>query len=139
MAEPIGLRVNGEDVAMDLQQGYAVLQRTWQPGDVVELVLPMAVRRVACHGAVSDNVGKVALERGPLVYCAEGIDNAGHVLDSTLHDEATLEPEFVPDLLHGVVALRAVHATGNLTFAPYYAWAHRGVGEMAVWLQRGVA
>jgi len=139
VTESIRLRVNGDDVAVDLQQGYAILQRTWQPGDVVELVLPMAVRRVACHGAVSDNVGKVALERGPLVYCAEGVDNGGHVLDATLHDEATVEPSFVPDLLSGVVVLRALHATGDLIFVPYYAWAQRGVGEMAVWLQRGVS
>jgi len=136
-AAPIVLTVNGQPMALTLHQGYAMLDHTWQAGDIVELTLPMPVRRVACHPAVSENVGKVALERGPLVYCAEGIDNRGQVLDVVLQDGATLETEFVPDLLHGVVVVRAVQPTGVLTFVPYYAWAHRGVGEMAVWLKRG--
>ncbi len=135
-AEPATLTLNGEAIALTLHHGYATIARHWQPGDVVELVLPMPVRRVACHPAVSENVGKVALERGPLVYCAEGIDNDGHVLGAVLHDEATLAAEFVPDLLHGVVVVRATQPTGNVTFVPYYAWAHRGVGEMVVWLPR---
>lgn len=135
--EPLSLKVNGQPVALRLQQGYALIDHTWHAGDVVELTLPMPVRRVLCHPAVSDNVGKVALERGPLVYCAEGIDNDGHVLDRVLDDEATIATHFAPDLLHGVVVIQATGATGALTLVPYYAWAHRGVGEMAVWFQRG--
>lgn len=133
------LTVNGATVALALHQGYATITRTWQLGDLVELVLPMPVRRVACHPAVHDNVGKVALERGPLVYCAEGIDNGGHVLSAILDDNAKLAAKFVPDLLHGVVVIRTQQPIGNLTFVPYYAWAQRGVGEMTVWLQRGTA
>ena len=113
-----------------------MLDHTWHDGDVVALTLPMPVRRVLCHPAVSENMGKVALERGPLVYCAEGIDNDGHVLDAVLPDAATLETAVVPDLLHGVVVVHATQPSGNITFVPYYAWAHRGVGEMAVWLPR---
>ncbi|MEZ4865171.1 MAG: glycoside hydrolase family 127 protein [Caldilineaceae bacterium] len=136
-AEPITLTVNGGAVALTLAQGYALLNRTWQAGDVVELTLPMPVRRVAAHPAVAENGGKVALERGPLVYCAEGIDNGGQVLAAVLPDDAPLATEFVSDLLHGVVVVRAYQPSGNLTFIPYYAWAHRGVGEMAVWVKRG--
>lgn len=136
-AEPATLQVNGMPVAWVLQKGYATINRTWQAGDVVELTLPMSVRRVGCHPAVSDNVGKVALERGPLVYCAEGIDNGDQVLDKGLADHATVTSAFVPDLLNGVVTVQATDANRALTFVPYYAWAHRGVGEMTVWLKRG--
>jgi len=137
--ESATITVNGMAGALTVQQGYATISRTWQSGDVVELMLPMPVRRVECHPAVQDNVGKVALARGPLVYCAEGVDNGGHVLNATLLDTATLATKLVPDLLHGVVVIRAQQPLGNLTFVPYYAWAQRGVGEMTVWLQRGTA
>jgi DUF1680 family protein len=136
-AEPATLQVNGMPVAWVLQKGYATIHRTWQAGDVVELTLPMPVRRVSCHPAVSDNLGKVALERGPLVYCVEGIDNDDHVLAAILSDQATFTSGFEPDLLNGVGTVQATDANRALTFVPYYAWAHRGVGEMTVWLKRG--
>lgn len=135
--EPIVLKINGQPVALTLHQGYVMLDHTWHAGDVVEVTLPMPVRRVLCHPAVRENVGKVAVERGPLVYCAEGLDNDGHVLDTVLPDTATLTTEVAPDLLHGVVLIHATQPSANLTFIPYYAWAHRGVGEMAVWFTRG--
>jgi len=87
---------------------------------------------VISHSAVQANVGKVAVERGPLVYCAEGIDNGGHVLDAVLADDVALHAELAPDLWDGVVVIRAA----ELTLVPYYAWSHRGVGEMAVWFER---
>ncbi|MBX3012727.1 MAG: glycoside hydrolase family 127 protein [Caldilineaceae bacterium] len=137
-AKPAALQltVNGAPVALTLEQGYAILHRTWSPGDVVRLTLPMPVRRVVCHPAVAENVGKVALERGPLVYCAEAIDNQGQVLKSALADQAALTTAFHPALLNGVTVIEAQQPTGRLTFIPYYAWAHRGVGEMAVWVTR---
>ncbi len=135
--EAVTLKVNGAPVVLTLQQGYATINRTWQAGDVVELLLPMPVRRVGCHEAVQENAGKVALERGPLVYCLEGIDNGGHVLDAVLTDQATFTNVFAPDLLNGVVTIQATDADRALTFVPYYAWAHRGVGEMTVWLKQG--
>ncbi|MEZ4726646.1 MAG: glycoside hydrolase family 127 protein [Caldilineaceae bacterium] len=134
--EPVTLTVNGEPVALTLQQGYALLNRTWQAGDVVALTLPMPVRRVVCHPAVRENRSKVALERGPLVYCVEGIDNGGHVVDAVLRDDAQLATTFVADLLQGVVVVRATQPSGSVTFIPYYAWAHRGIGEMTVWVKR---
>ncbi len=133
---PAELKLNGALVTFALDKGYAQIQRTWQPGDVVELTLSMPIRRVLSHPNVQDNVGKVALERGPLVYCAEGVDNDGHVLDRVLADDATLNAEFIPGLLNGVTVLRVEQATGDMRFIPYYAWSHRGVGEMTVWLQR---
>jgi DUF1680 family protein len=83
----------------------------------------------------------VALERGPFVYCAEGSDNAGSVLDLVVPDDVRLSVERRPDLLGGVTVLRGTirSAAGKpreLVAIPYYAWSHRGPGEMAVWLKR---
>jgi DUF1680 family protein len=121
--------------------GYAVVSRTFAPGDVVTLDLPMPVRRVLADERVTDDAGKVALERGPIVYCAEGADHAGAVLDLVVPDGARLTAEARPNLLGGVTVLRGTvrDAKGQpraLLAIPYYAWSHRGPGEMAVWLKR---
>lgn len=134
--EAVTLTVNGEAVAVRPVKGYARIKRTWHKGDVVELHLPMPVRRVIANAKVADTKGKVALERGPLVYCLEGVDNAGKALGQALADAAKLTVKWSPDLLHGVNVIRAQQGQQTLTFVPYYAWAHRGVGEMAVWLER---
>lgn len=145
----IALRVNGEAAPLKVENGFAQIVRTWQARDVVELTLPMPVRRVLCNEAVEANRGRVALERGPVVYCAEGIDNAGHALNIAVPDEAVLEAAYRADLLGGVTAIsgksKALYRTQDggveqceqpFTAIPYYAWAHRGVGEMTVWLAR---
>ncbi len=131
--EQATLRVNGNPVELGLEQGFAVLRRSWHPGDVVELELPMPVRRVVSHQQVEAGRGRVAIERGPLVYCAEGIDNGGSVLEMTVSDDETFTIEHDEGLLGGVNVIRS----GSKTLIPYYAWAHRGLGEMAVWLWRG--
>lgn len=139
-AEKLTLKVNGKAVTMVLAKGYARLNRTWKRGDTIDLVLPMAVRRVVASDAVKDDAGKVALSRGPLVYCAEWPDNGGRVLDLVLPDSQALRAEFRPGLLNGVTVIRgqALAAGKKKPFLaiPYYAWAHRGPGEMAVWLRR---
>jgi hypothetical protein len=105
----------------------------------------MPVRRVLADDRVTDDVGKVALERGPLVYCAEGADNDGKVLDVVIPDDARFQVEREPGLLGGITVLRGTVADEQgrprrLTAIPFYAWAHRGAGEMAVWFPRkGVA
>jgi DUF1680 family protein len=145
------LRVNGEAVDLKLEKGYALVTRTWQSGDTVELSLPMPVRRVAAHEAVEADRGRVAVERGPLVYCAEWADNDGRVSNLVLPDGAALSAEHRPDLLGGVTVITgeadAVSEKGGkivtekraVTLIPYYAWANRGKGEMAVWLARDPA
>lgn len=143
-SEPVSLKVNGASVPLDIEKGYARLTRTWEPGDLIELHLPMPVRRVAAHPQVTDNVDRVALERGPLVYCAEAIDNGGQVSDLVLPDASELSARFEPELLGGVTTLRGpaqrVEGGGtrpvDLVAVPYYAWCHREQGEMAVWLAR---
>ena len=100
--EAPSLRVNGAPAHLELERGFAVVRRRWRPHDTVELDLPMPVRRVVSHGGVAANRGRVAVERGPLVYCAEGIDNGGQALDLTLSDSATLTAEPDPGLLGGL-------------------------------------
>ena len=149
-ASPVSILVNGKEFPIELHQGYARILRTWKEGDVVEVDLPMPVRRVLAHPAVKDDEGRVALERGPLVYCAEWVDNDGRVSHLIVPDEAALETERQEELLGGLVVIRGeVEAlyegrapnsreTRKKPFLaiPYYAWAHRGQGEMAVWLAR---
>lgn len=143
------LKVNGQPVDLgSLDKGYALIARTWQAGDIVELSLPMPVRRVLANEAVEADRGLVAVERGPLVYCAEWTDNDGKVANLVLPDGATLTAETRPDLLNGIVVIkgeaeamsekagRIVGEKKPLTLIPYYAWANRGKGEMAVWLAR---
>jgi DUF1680 family protein len=135
------LVVNGESMPLDLVKGYALIHRKWKQGDIIQLDLPMPVRRVQSHPRVVENAGKLALERGPLVYCVEGIDHDGIALELVMSNDPNLLAESNPDFLHGLVAIKGkVAHNGNameLTAIPYYAWSHRGVGEMAVWLRSG--
>ncbi|MBK8975232.1 MAG: glycoside hydrolase family 127 protein [Planctomycetes bacterium] len=143
--------VNGEAADAARESGYAVLRRTWRAGDVVELAFELPVRRVLCHDAVVPDRGRVAVERGPLVYCVEGADHDGRVMDLCLDDSDELTPAWRGELLGGVTVLtgrarRAYRADdgsvasrpAGLTMIPYYAWCHRGANEMAVWLPRSL-
>ena len=143
------LRVNGKSVGLDPASGYARVRRSWKVGDVIELSLPMPVRRVVASELVAADGGMVALQRGPILFCAEGVDNGGDVLDLVLPDIAKLQSVFRPDLLNGVQVVKGpatVYVTTKdgkteaktieLQAVPYYAWANRGAGEMAVWLAR---
>lgn len=133
-AAPAGVtvHVNGETIPTGSGQDYVNITRVWQAGDRVEISLPMPIRRVVAHSQVLDCQGKAALERGPLVYAAEGIDNGGHALNIVVPDDLQLAAEHRPDLLNGITVI-----TGSSFMAiPYYAWSHRGIGEMAVWFSR---
>jgi len=132
------LQVNSESVALDMEKGYARIHRNWKKGDVIELVLPMPVQKVVSHEMVKDNMGKVALQRGPLVYCLEAVDNDGQVLDRHIPDEMDFDVESRSRLLGGINVLisKEQEGTERIVAIPYFAWSHRGVGEMAVWLPR---
>jgi DUF1680 family protein len=148
--QAVKLKINGQVLDLKLENGYARIRRNWKAGDIIELELPMPIRRAIAHEKVEDNRGRVALERGPLLYCAEGVDNQGEVLALRLPDSAELKAEFQSDLLGGVTVIRGKADTSSLSSSaqsikntqrefiaiPYYAWAHRGRGEMAVWLNR---
>ncbi|MGB5401811.1 MAG: glycoside hydrolase family 127 protein, partial [Thermoanaerobaculia bacterium] len=122
-----------------LARGFVMLSRTWRSGDEIVLELPMPPRRVLAHAAVVEDEGKVALQRGPIIYAVEAIDHEGGVLDLELLGDAALAAEFEPELLGGVVVIRteAVRAGREvpLTAIPYFAWANRGDGEMVVWMR----
>ena len=146
--DPVTIKVNGQGLLPTLDKGYAIVDRDWSTGDEIALHLPMPIRRVVAHPAVTADAGRVAIERGPLVYAAEWPDNNGHVINLMLEDRTPLRAEVRPGLLGGVTVLigtatafreeRGKTATNSvpLTLIPYYAWAHRGKGEMAVWLAR---
>ncbi len=148
--EPAVLKVNGAAVPLGLDRGYATVTRRWRRGDVIDLTLPMPVRRVVARDEVEADRGRVALQRGPIVYCAEWPDNpGGRVRHLMLPDDATLRAEFRPDLLGGVEVVRgralglAYDAAGRVrkteqefTAIPYYSWANRGRGQMIVWIPR---
>jgi len=138
---PVGLKVNGKIADPSPRDGgYVHLQRRWQAGDVVELDLPMPVQRVYAHEKVQDDQGKVALVRGPIVYCLEAVDQPGvDLFRLVLPREAALRAEHRAGLLGGVTVLQgSALADGQrpvtLTAVPYYAWANREKGAMTVWI-----
>ena len=147
------LKVNGKNVPVTLDKGYVSLSRTWKTGDVIELNMPMPIRRVVANDKVAADRGRVAIERGPIVYAAEWVDNPdGRVRNLMLPDSARLTAEFKPDLLKGVMVVKgkavalALDAQGKVTRTeqdftaiPYYAWANRGKGQMIVWLPNSEA
>jgi DUF1680 family protein len=135
--EQMSLSVNGTPVAIEYVRGYACIQRYWQTGDTVQLHLPMPVRRAGSHPKIENNIGRVAIERGPILYCAEEADNGGGMDEYHLPDNAELRPSRQPDLLGGCITLSAEVGEGEiLTLIPYHLWGHRGLGQMAVWLKR---
>ncbi len=134
--ETVSLSVNGRSVQLEMDKGYACLKRVWKKDDTIELNLPMPIRRVLSHKNVKSNRNKVAIERGPVVYCAEGVDNSGIALDLTLPDDVTLSCEHRSENLNGISVIRGINRDREIMLIPYYAWAHRGEGEMAVWLNQ---
>jgi DUF1680 family protein len=145
------IRINGKTEALSLKNGFACIERKWTKGDVVELSLPMPIRRVIAHEAVKDNAGLVAIERGPIVYCLEGIDNK-NVSGVVVPDGAKLVAEHQDKLLGGVTVIKGdvqlvekdaegkiVVKPAGMQAIPYYAWCNRGPAEMNVWPARTAA
>jgi hypothetical protein len=132
LAESYHVLVNGKPQAQKTgKDGYFEITRTWQAGDKVELQLPMQVRTVETDANVKDNVGKYAVERGPLVYCIEEIDNPQGFARTVPSSSFTVE--WHPDLLGGVNVIREKSGDDEFVLIPYYAWSNRGVGKMKVW------
>jgi hypothetical protein len=148
------------DVAVDLaavtRDGYAHLDRDWMPGDRISLRLDMPVERISAHPDVRQDAGRIALRRGPLVYCLEGTDHTVPLNRLLLPRDAAVTATFEPDLLGGVVTLTAkaiaesvadwgqtlyrpqapVVEPAKIRAIPYYAWDHRQPGDMLVWLRQ---
>ena len=159
-AESATFTVNGKsDSEWEIERDYLVIEREWKPGDVVTLNLEMTIQRVEAHPHVLANRGRVALQRGPLIYCLEQADHpTADVWDIALPDDADISAEFQPDLLEGVVVLRAPGIATDasewdgalyapylrhsamethrveIQAVPYFAWANREAGPMHVWI-----
>ena len=133
----VKLAVNGQPVSVEPVKGYASIRRQWRKGDIITLDLPMPVRRVVANPAVKADAGRFAVERGPLVYCAEGADNDGKVLGKVPGAAVSFEIVTKPDMLGGieVIKMTPIEKGDTLTLIPYYAWCHRGQNEMAIWFQ----
>lgn len=146
------VKVNGEPVESKLDKGYFSIDRQWKKGDVVDVHFDMEPRTVKANSKVEADRGKISVERGPLVYCAEWPDNDFSVLSVFMNRRPEFTVERKPELLYGIDELktqaqtlgydetgRLVTKDVTLTLIPYYAWAHRGTGEMAVWLPQDVS
>ncbi len=141
------VKVNNQDVTSELKDGYFVIDRKWKKGDKIAVHFDMEPRTVKANGKVAADKGRVAIERGPLVYCAEWPDNTCDVLNVLLNQEPkftqgnkTVEGTSVMTLTTDAQTLnfdtngRLQTKDERLVLIPYYAWAHRGNGNMAVWL-----
>lgn len=144
-ADAFTVSVNGQVVpTIETVRGYVRLHRTWQAGDVVTIHMAMPIERVKADARVEADRGRVALMRGPIVYCLESIDAGGRVRDLVLPDSARIGTEDRADLLGGVTVLRASArrvqtgsgstAPADMTAIPYYANANRGPVSMIVWI-----
>ena len=151
-------QVNGDPVDVDagIENGYLNIKRTWQKGDKVELVLPMPVERIYAHPEVKADFGRVALQRGPLVYCVEQVDNPDTpVKQLTLPQSGNVSAKSRPDLFDGIITLEAEgrfveskswnkdlyrttppnEVPATITAVPYYIWCNRGSNPMQVWIK----
>jgi DUF1680 family protein len=148
-AEKWTVAVNGRRVEAPMEKGFAVVERRWRAGDRARLELPMPVRFNTCIEKVEANVGRIAVTRGPLVYCAEEVDNGGPVQRFSVPSvppPGSVKTAVIDDgPLKGVVKVsfpaRETGADGKardatLTLVPYYAWNNRGEKSMIVWLPR---
>lgn len=145
------VKVNGEEVKSELEQGYFTIDRKWKKGDQVEVHFDMDVRTVRANNKVEADRGRIAIERGPIVYCAEWPDNDFNVLNTLVNRTPKFEVVSKSDLLYGIDQIKTQAQTleyddqgrltvkdHTLTLIPYYAWCHRGSGNMAVWLPNEV-
>jgi DUF1680 family protein len=148
----VSAKVNGNTVSVEeLDKGYLIVDRIWQTGDTVTLDLDMEILRMRSNPLVSMNQCQIALQRGPIVYCIEEVDNGPNLAAIRLSNQCEIISKYEPDLLNGVITLKAegyrIESTSELysaepiklipqeiTAIPYYAWCNRAKGEMRVWI-----
>ena len=129
------IKINGTETTCETENGFAVIAREWNPGDEIEYILPMDVRKIKANNLVTENRGKVALERGPLVYCLEEIDNPDIDLIQ-VSKNTSFSTRFDGELLNGIEVIEATgeNKYGQFKAVPYYIWNNRGANKMNVWL-----
>ncbi len=153
-ADAVKLELDGSEIPIQSKMGYHYLEINEGETIEVKLIFKMSVLRNYCNPLVSEDIGKVAISRGPLVYCLEEVDNGDNLPGVSLPEDASFSYSFDPELLNGVGVITAIGNnvdSGNtellyvrekpkknekkLTFIPYYAWANRGENEMLVWVR----
>ncbi|MFN8241866.1 MAG: glycoside hydrolase family 127 protein, partial [Bacteroidales bacterium] len=147
--EPVTINVNGQSQELKLENGYAVLSRKWKKGDKITVHFPMPVRTITADSRVKDDAGKIAVQRGPVIYCAEWPDNtSGRVLNLLLAPDMAFTASYEPELLGGTEIIKTSamqlarrleggvekSSPETLTLIPYAFWNNRGPGEMMVWM-----
>ncbi|HTI11461.1 MAG TPA: beta-L-arabinofuranosidase domain-containing protein [Puia sp.] len=144
------IAVNGKPVEYKMENGYAILHRTWKKGDQIDMELPMTVQKVRGRPEIKQDSNRVALQYGPLLYCVEGADNGANVWNIILPGNARFETTYNPSLLGGVNTIRfdvktatvssdgetITTTTRQATAIPYFAWCNRGGDPMQVWIPR---
>jgi len=153
------VKVNNEFIDIEEMKinGYIMVDRVWEDCDKIELILKMPILRMKANPLVRADIGKVAIQRGPLVYCLEEVDNGPNLHEIYLSKESKFEECFEADLLGGVMIIKAEanrisnnskwgeqlysseikeeHQLVSIKFVPYYSWANRNAGEMMVWVR----
>jgi hypothetical protein len=147
--ENVKILVNGENTEMIIQNGYAEINKKWKKEDKVEVHFPMPVRTVTSYEGIMENIGKIAFQRGPVIFCAEWPDNnTGNLLNFVVNKNKALTTEFIPALLNGVQVIKTSGSQTkktikgkiellpeeSITLIPYAFWNNRGPGQMMVWL-----
>lgn len=144
----VAILLNGASIPYREELGYAVIEREWRRGDKISFDLPMEIKRVTARPEVKAANNRVALQRGPLVYCVEGTDNDGKAWHFVLPDNEPIKAAFVENTLGGIMTLQfnapsvKISADGlnvstskqNITAIPYFSWCNRGQTPMQVWL-----
>ncbi|MBN2862100.1 MAG: glycoside hydrolase family 127 protein, partial [Bacteroidales bacterium] len=147
--ENYSIAVNGLRSTLSVENGYARIDRRWKKGDKIEIEFPMPVRKILADDRIAEDRGKIAVQRGPLIYCAEWPDNnTGNILNLLFDSEADFTTEYIPSLLEGTQVIRTTAsqmrqssggkteklADESVTLIPYALWNNRGPGQMMVWL-----
>ena len=127
------LSINGKRINVSEKKGYAVI-KDWKSQDVIALDMDMPVEIVAADPHVKENFGKRAIQRGPLVYCMEEIDNPEYFDQIQLSPSTTFQTAFASDILNGIKTIKTNGRAQSATFIPYYAWDNRKAGKMRVWI-----
>ena len=127
------LSINGKRINVSEEKGYAVI-KDWKSQDVIALDMDMPVEIVAADPHVKENFGKRVIQRGPLVYCMEEIDNPEYFDQIQLSPSTIFETAFVSDILNGIKTIKTNGRAQSATFIPYYAWDNRKAGKMRVWI-----
>ncbi|MBX7124550.1 MAG: glycoside hydrolase family 127 protein [Cyclobacteriaceae bacterium] len=150
--ETFEILLNGKVVPYTMDKGYAVVEREWKKGDQLVLNLPMTVKPVVTRPEIKQDEDRVALQRGPIVYCVEGADNDNQAWNLIVPEKTAFTASYQPTLLDGVVTIRfqapAIQlgadgtsvqtVTKTVTAIPYYSWCNRGQNPMQVWLPRKI-